>query len=366
VLEVQGPVTEPLLADATLLALAQTGDGEAFGKLTEPFRRELQVHCYRLLGSAQDAEDLLQETLIAAWRGIGQFEGRSSLRAWLYRIATNQCLNALRDRKARALAARRGAAAVSGATGTGVAGLPAGLPALPAPASDDEPTWLEPYPDELLAGLADTAPGPEARYESRESISLAFITALQHLTPGQRAALVLRDALGYRAAEAAEILDCSLDTVNGSLKRARAAVSALLPGDTLSQAPLPGSAAEREVIGRFTDAFERGDVATLVSMLTDDAWLTMPPWPLGFRGPAAAAGLLTALVFQGGALRIRLVPVGANRQPAFACYVSDGAAAVASGSGLIVPTLAGTRICGVTRFLDNGLLARFGLPASLP
>ena len=355
-LEVQGPVTEPLLADEALLSLAQTGDGEAFDKLTGPFRSELQVHCYRILGSAHDAEDLLQETLLAAWRGIGQFEGRSSLRAWLYRIATNQCLNALRGNKARTLAAQRGAPAVPGA----------GLPALPAPASDDEPTWLEPYPDELLAGLPDAAPGPEARYESRESISLAFVTALQHLTPGQRAALVLRDALGYRAAEAAEILDCSLDTVNGSLKRARAALSALVPVDTLSQAPLPGSAVEREVIGRFTDAFERGDVTTLVSMLTDDAWLTMPPWPLGFRGPAAAAGLLTALVFQGGTLRYRLVPVGANRQQAFACYVSDGTASAATGQGLIVPSLAGHRISGVTRFLDNDLLTRFGLPASLP
>lgn len=368
-------MTEPLLADGTLLILAQTGDGEAFGKLTDPFRGELRAHCYRMLGSAQDAEDLLQETLLAAWRGIGQFEGRSSLRAWLYRIATNQCLNALRGSKARALAARRGASAVRGVTGTGAAGVPA-LPPLPEPASDDEPTWLEPYPDELLAGLPDTAPGPEARYESRESISLAFVTALQHLTPRQRATLVLRDALGYRAAEAAEILGCSLDTVNGSLKRARAALSALLTADTLSQAPLPGSAAERELIGRFTDAFERGDVTTLVSMLTDDVWLTMPPWPLGFRGPAAAAGLLTALVFQGGTLRYRLVPVGANRQQAFACYISAGTApagaagaaggAPAAGAGLIVPTLAGNRICGVTRFLDNDLLARFGLPASLP
>ncbi len=354
-------MTEPLLADPTLLIRAQTGDGEAFGKLTDPFRSELQVHCYRILGSAHDAEDLLQETLLAAWRGIGQFEGRSSLRAWLYRIATNQCLNALRGSKARTIAARRGAPAMQGVTGTGT-----GLPALPPPASDDEPTWLEPYPDELLAGLPDAAPGPEARYESRESISLAFITALQHLTPGQRAALVLRDVLGYRAAEACEILDCSLDTVNGSLKRARAALSALLPADTLHQAPLPRSAGEREVIGRFTDAFERGDVPTLVSMLTEDAWLTMPPWPLGFRGPAAAAGLLTTLVFQGGTLRFQLVPVAANRQQAFACYVSDGVAPGAAGQGLIVPTLAGMRICGVTRFLDNDLLTRFGLPASLP
>jgi RNA polymerase sigma-70 factor (TIGR02960 family) len=356
-------VSEQLPADAALLSRAQAGDGEAFGQLTEPFRGELQVHCYRMLGSAQDAEDLLQETLIAAWRGIGQFEGRSSLRAWLYRIATNQCLNALRGSKARELAARRGAPAVPGLQGTGVAGLPA---ALPEPATEDEPTWLEPYPDELLAGLPDATPGPEARYEARESISLAFITALQHLSPRQRATLVLRDALGYRAAEAAEILGCSLDTVNGSLKRARASLSGLLPGDTLSQAPLPGSAAEREVIDRFTDAFERGDVTTLVSMLTEDAWLNMPPWPLGFRGRAAAAGLLTMLVFQGGTLRFRLVPVRANGHQAFACYVSDGVAPGASGQGMIVPVLAGNRICGVTRFLDNALLSRFGLPASLP
>jgi RNA polymerase sigma-70 factor (TIGR02960 family) len=356
-------VTESLADDAALLSLAQAGDGEAFGALTAPFRRELQVHCYRLLGSAQDAEDLLQETLIAAWRGIGQFEGRSSLRAWLYRIATNQCLNALRASKARALAARRGAPTLPGVPGTVMASM---LSALPEPATDDEPTWLEPYPDELLAGLPDAAPGPGARYEARESISLAFITALQRLSPGQRAALVLRDVLGYRAAEAAEILDCTLDTVNGSLRRARAALSGLLPGDTLSQAPLPGSAAEREAIDRFTDAFERGDVATLVSMLTDDAWLTMPPWPLGFRGRAAAAALLTALVFRGGTLRFRLVRVPANRQPVFACYGSDGDAPPTSGQGMIALTLAGDRICGVTRFLDDALLPRFGVPATLP
>jgi RNA polymerase sigma-70 factor (ECF subfamily) len=355
-------VTEPLAADPALLSLAQAGDGEAFGRLTEPFRHELQVHCYRMLGSAHDAEDLLQETLIAAWRGIGRFEGRSSLRAWLYRIATNQCLNALRADKARALAARRGAPVAPGVPGAGAPGPSA---ALPPPATDDEPTWLEPYPDELLAGLPDVTPGPEARYEARESISLAFITALQRLAPRQRATLVLRDALGYRAAEAAEILDCSLDTVNGSLKRARASLSDVLPESTLS-APLPGSAAERAVIDRFTDAFERGDVTALVAMLTDDAWLTMPPWPLGFRGKAAAAGLLSTVVFNGGARRHRLVRVRANRQPAFACYVSESEAPAVTGQGLIMLTLAGTRFSGVTRFLDNELLPRFGVPANLP
>jgi RNA polymerase sigma-70 factor, ECF subfamily len=351
-------VTEPLITDMTLLSLARAGDGEAFGKLVEPLRRELQAHCYRMLGSAQDAEDLLQETMIAAWRGIGQFEGRSSLRVWLYRIATNQCLNALRAGKTRALAARRGAPAAPGA---GPAAPPVPPVPLPEPATDDEPTWLEPYPDELMAGLADGAPGPEARYEARESISLAFITALQHLPPGQRAALVLRDALGYRAAEAAEILDCSLDTVNGSLKRARAALAKSLPDGTLSQAPLPGSITERQVVSRFTDAYERGDVTALVALLTDDARLIMPPWPLGFRGQAAAERLLSVVVFRGGTRRFRLVRVQANAQPTFACYAADGAETAESGQGMIALTLAGDRIGGVTRFLDNALLPRFGL-----
>ena len=354
-------MTESLSAEV-LLSLAQAGDGEAFGQLAEPFRRELQVHCYRMLGSAQDAEDLLQETLIAAWRGIGQFEGRSSLRGWLYRIATNQCLNALRSDKARALAARRGAPTVAGVPGATAAGPSA---ALPPPASDDEPTWLEPYPDELLADLPDATPGPEARYEARESISLAFIVALQRLPARQRAALVLRDALGYRAAEAADILECSLDTVNGWLKRARAALAGLLPADALAQAPLPGSAAERDAISRFTDAFERGDVAALVAMLTDDARLIMPPWPLGFRGRPAAAGLLSTVVFRGGTRRFLLVPTRANGQPAFACYFTDSDAPAVSGNGMIVLSLAGSRIGGVTWFLDNALLPRFGVPAAL-
>ena len=358
-------MTERALADADLVARAQAGDGEAFGQLTEPFRRELHVHCYRMLGSAADAEDLLQETLIAAWRGIAQFEGRSSLRAWLYRIATNQCLNALRGGKGRALAAQRAAAGAGGSMpGTGA-------PALPEPATDDEPVWLEPYPDASLAELADATPGPEARYEARESISLAFIVAMQRLPPRQRAALILRDALGYRAAEAADILECSLDTVNGSLKRARATLSGLLPDDALRQAPLPGSAAERNAIDLFTDAFERGDVTALVAMLTDDAWLTMPPWPLSFRGQAAAERLLAAVVFRGGTRRFRLVPTRANGQPAFACFAADaGEAADATEAGvpagMIVLTLAGSRVCGVTRFLDSALIPRFGVPAALP
>ena len=345
-------------ADAELLARAQAGDGDAFREVTEPFRREIHVHCYRILGSVQDAEDALQETMVAAWRGIDRFEGRSSLRAWLYRIATNQCLNSLRG------AVRRAPQSRQGSDGLGQLGAASQLPPLPEPATDDEPLWLQPYPDVLLDELPDTSPGPAARYEARESISLAFIVALERLPPRQRAALVLRDALGYRAAEAAEILQCSLDTVNGSLKRARAALAGLLPADAIARAPLPGSAAERDAISRFTDAFERGDIAALVAMLTDDARLTMPPWPLGFRGAAAAAGLLSTVVFRGGTRRFLLVPTRANGQPAFACYFTDSEAPAASGNGMIVLSLAGSRIAGVTWFLDNALLPRFGVPAA--
>jgi len=363
-------VTEQVRAEAELLARAQAGDGDAFGALAEPFRRELHVHCYRILGSVADAEDLLQETMVAAWRGIDRFEGRSSLRAWLYRIATNQCLNALRGGIRRPTRSQRRAGGPGGpGSPPGPLGVPAQmgkLPPLPEPATDDEPLWLEPYPDVLLDELPDTAPGPEARYEARETISLAFIAALQHLPPRQRATLVLRDALGFRAAETADILGCSLDAVNGSLKRARAALAHQLPSGGLSQAPLPGSATERDLLARFTDAFEGGDVGTLVAMLTADAWLTMPPLPVGYRGPDAATHLLSVVTFLGGTRRYRLVPVRANRQPAFGCYVIDGQAPIAHANGLIMLTLAGDRISGVTRFLDNSLMARFGLPRTLP
>ena len=357
-------------AEAELLARAQAGDGDAFGALAEPFRRELHVHCYRILGSVADAEDVLQETMVAAWRGIDRFEGRSSLRAWLYRIATNQCLNALRGGIRRPTRSQRRVGSPDSPPGPlGPLGLPAQmgkLPPLPEPATDDEPLWLEPYPDVLLDELPDTAPGPEARYEARETISLAFIAALQHLPPRQRATLVLRDALGFRAAETADILGCSLDAVNGSLKRARAALAHQLPAGGLSQAPLPGSATERDLLARFTDAFEDGDVGALVAMLTDDAWLTMPPLPFGYRGRDSAAQLLSVVSFRGGSRWFRLVAVWANGQPAFGCYVTDGQAPIAHANGLIMLTLAGDRIAGVTRFLDNSLLARFGLPRTLP
>jgi RNA polymerase sigma-70 factor (ECF subfamily) len=347
-------MTEP--GHPELLARAQAGDGEAFGRLASQYQQELRVHCYRMLGSVADAEDALQETLVAAWRGIGGFEGRSSLRAWLYRIATNQCLNARRGARWAPAGRQRAGDAPPSAAGPG--------PGLPAPASDDEPPWLEPCPDDLLGEIPDSAPGPEARYEAREAVSLAFITALQHLPPRQRATLVLRDALGFRAAEAAGILGCTLDAVNGSLKRARAALAQRLPPGALGQAPLPGSAAEREVLARFADAFEAGDIPALVAMLTDDAWLTMPPRPFSFRGPQAAAVLLSVMVFLGGARRFTLAPTRANGQPAFACYASD-AGGDAAGAGMIVLALSGDRIAAVARFPDNGLLPRFGFGLTL-
>jgi len=349
-------MTEQVQAAAELLARAQAGDGDAFGELTEPFRRELHLHCYRMLGSVHDAEDVLQETMLAAWRAIERFEGRASVRFWLYRIATNQCLNALRGRGMSRASARPAASAGQA--------LP---PGLPAPATDREPVWLQPYPDTPADELPDASPGPEARYEAREAISLAFVAALQHLPPRQRATLVLRDVLGYRAAETADLLGWTLDSVNSSLRRARAALAENVPAAGLAQAPLPGSAAERAMLARFTDAFERGDVETLVAMLTDDTWLTMPPWPLGYRGGYAAGCLLSVLVFRGGTRRFRLVPVRANGQPAFGCYVSDARepALVSQAAGLIVLDLGRGHIAGVARFLDNGLLPLFGLPETL-
>jgi RNA polymerase sigma-70 factor (ECF subfamily) len=348
-------VSEQTLDSAELLARARAGDGRAFSALTEPYRRELHVHCYRILGSVQDAEDVLQETMLAAWRGITHFEGRASLRFWLYRIATNQCLNALRGGGRRAARPGQQPEAQQGQ-----------LPGLPEPATENEPLWLQPYPDALLRDMPDTSPGPEARYEARESISLAFVAALQHLPPRQRATLVLRDVLGYRAAETAGLLRCSIDSVNSSLRRARAGLASHGPAGGLHRAPLPGSATERDLLARVTDAFERGDVDALVAMLTDDAWLTMPPSPLGFRGPAAAACVLSVLTFRGGTRRFRLIPTCANGQPAFGCYAIDNHEPTPHAHGMMVLTLAGDRIAGATRFHDNSLLPLFGLPETSP
>lgn len=329
------------------LTLARLGDDEAFRALTDPYRRELHVHCYRILGSVQDAEDMLQETLLAAWRGLEQYEERDSLRAWLYRIATNRCLNALRDRRRRPRESP-------------------GLPfEVPEPTRRGEPLWLEPYPDTLLEGIAETAPGPQARYETKEAVTLAFVAALQHLPPQQRAVLVLRDVLGFRAAEVANMLESSEVSVNSALQRAREALQTRLPADR-ERAPLPRSPRERELVGRFADAFESDDIERVVALLTDDACATMPPEPLEYQGSTAIATFLQNRVDARGGRGIRLVPTRANTQPAFGHYIQDAHAPIARASGLLVLTLEGDRIAAITRFGDGGVLPHFGLPRTLP
>ena len=328
-----------------LIDRAQAGDGQAFRELVEPYQHELEVHCYRILGSAQDAEDALQETLLAAWRGLGDFEQRSSLRTWLYRIATTRSLNALRS------ASRR---------------PPMDWPSRdvdpPEPTRLSEVSWLEPYPDLLLAELPDDAPGPQARYEAREAISLAFVTALQLLPPRQRAALILRDVLGFATTEAAEILQASEQSVASAVKRARATLARELPAE--QKPPPPHSPAEQRLVARLTQAFEAADVDGIVALLAEDAWLTMPPLPLQYQGRELAARFFT-VAFR-NRRRYRLVATTrANGQPAFGLYMGDPHAPVLHANGLIVLTLAGDRISMITRF-DTSVLPRFGLPRSLP
>ena len=327
------------MTEATL-ARAQAGDGEAFRELIEPYRGELQAHCYRILGSVQDAEDVLQEALLAAWRALGRFDGRS-LRAWLYRIATNRCLNYLRGESRRP--------------------RPVGLPDPESGRTglvrSDDPWWLEPYPDVLLG---EVDPGPEARYDARESIGLSFVAGLQDLPPQQRVVLVLRDVLGFSAADAAGILGTTLAAVNSALIRARAGIR---PDRDPHDVPLPRSPAEAAAVERFVDAFERFDLDQLVTLLTEDARLTMPPEPFEFRGPLAIAGYLRAHL---GGQEVKLVPTRANNQPALALYLSDPCAPIWRVSSLVVLTLRGSRVCMITRFGDRGIFARFGLPRTLP
>jgi RNA polymerase sigma-70 factor (TIGR02960 family) len=340
---------EAVSTAGTALARAQAGDEQAFRELVEPHRRELQLHCYRMLGSAHDAEDLIQETMLAAWRGIDRFEGRASVRAWLYRIATNRCLNALRD------AGRRRHEP----------------PGPDLPDERPEPTrveaiWIEPYPDVLLEALPDASPGPEARYEAREAVTLAFVAGLQHLPPSQRAVLVLRDVLGYRAAEVAGMLGTTEPSVNSALRRARTAFETRLPAGDRERAPLPRSRGERDLVGRFAEAFESGDVAALVALLTDDAWLTMPPVPLHYQGPAAIGRFLSNVPAGGALQRFRLVATRANGQPAFGLYLRDPHGRIARGAGIVVLTLEGERVAAITAFHDTSVIGRFGLPRTLP
>jgi RNA polymerase sigma-70 factor (TIGR02960 family) len=330
-----------------LITRARAGDGEAFRELTEPYRRELQVHCYRMLGSLQDAEDVVQETLMAAWQGLGGFKERSSIRTWLYRIATNRCLNA------RRAASRRPAKEWDIATYQP-----------PEPTGLNEIVWLEPFPDTLLEGLIDIPLGPEARYEQAETMSLAFVSALQALPPRQVAVLILRDVLGYQANEVAEMLDSTVDSVNSLLKRARAGLERRLSTEASEHeaAPSPGSPEEEATVAGFVRAYEGGDLDALVGLLTDDVFLSMPPLPLEYEGIEVATRFYESMI--GSGRRFDLVPTRANGQPAFGSYLR-AASGLRHGTGLLVLTLAGHRISSITRF-DTSVLPWFGLPRSLP
>ncbi|MCW2652268.1 MAG: polymerase subunit sigma-70 [Mycobacterium sp.] len=329
-----------------LMSRARAGDGDAFRKVTEPYRRELQVHCYRMLGSVQDAEDVLQETLLAAWQGLAGFEGSASIRTWLYRIATNRSLNARRS------ASRRLAKEWN---------MPAVQP--PEPTGLGEVVWLEPFPDALLEGAINVPLGPEARYEQTEVISLAFVTALQVLPPRQLAVLVLRDVLGFHASEVGDMLDTTVESVNSALKRARFNLQRRQPPtDEREPAPAPNSPAEQAMVAEFVRAYESGDVDALVALFTDDVFVAMPPIPLEYQGRAIVARLF-ASIFSSGR-RVDLVPTRANGQPAFGAYLR-ASTGIRHGSGLFVLTLTGSRICAFTRF-DNSVFPWFGLPRSLP
>ncbi|GIL30991.1 RNA polymerase subunit sigma-70 [Actinocatenispora comari] len=376
--------------DGSVLDRARGGDASAFRELVEPYRGELHLHCYRMLGSLADAEDLVQETLLAAWRGLGGFAGRSSVRTWLYRIATNRCRNALRDASRRVPAEP----------------VPPFVP--PAPSRRATVTWLQPYPDAALDRIAERAPDPAARYLSRETVELAFVAAVQQLPPRQAAVLLLCDVLDFGRTDVAEMLDTTPTAVKGALQRARAGLTAN------EHRPAGPDAGERAVARRFAAAFTADDVDGVLALLTDEAWLAMPPAPHEYHGAAAIRAFLAASARGRGGRRLRLVTVGANRQPAFACYLDDrpaparatpedsaatrsatpdgawsvtpdgawsvppdgawsvtpdGAESVTPDGagpgtfdGIVVLTPAAGRIERITRFLDPSLAAAFGLP----
>jgi len=329
------------MGETELVSRARRGDGSAFEAAIAPHRRELLVHCYRMLGSVQDAEDVLQETMLAAWQGFGEFEARSSLRTWLYRIATNRCLNA------RRAALRRPPE-------------PWNVPGVqpPEPTRLGEAVWLEPLPDDRFADLPRS---PEARYEQIESISLAFVKALQLMPPRQVAVLVLRDVLGFHASEVAEMLDTTVGSVTSAVKRARATVQRYRSADHDPPPPPADSPAEAELVEKFVRAYEAGDVDAVVALLTDDVFTSMPPIPFEYVGPQAAARFFGSIFAAGR--RFTLVPTRANGQPAVGAYVlaPDG---LRHAAGLFVLQLAGGRICAMTRF-ENTVLRWFGLPPSL-
>jgi len=343
------PSTSATARERELLAAARDGDEAAYGRLVEPHRGELHAHCYRMLGSVHDAEDALQEALLRAWRGLPKFEGRSSLRSWLFTIATNTCLNAIEKRPKRVLPIDYGPDAD-----------PHGGPGEPIV----ESVWVEPYPDEGL-GLEDGLAGPEACYEQRESVELAFIAALQHLPASQRAVLILREVLGFSAAEVAETLETTTASVNSALQRARAAVEDRLPEQS-QQATLRSLGDERlnEIVNGYVDAWQRGDVDAVVAMLTEDAAFAMPPLASWFRGREAISVFLSGWPLS-GEWRWRPIRVRASGQEALAFYSWDAEEESYLPFALNVLTLRGDRISDITAFIaratpspDRAVIAR--------
>jgi RNA polymerase sigma-70 factor, ECF subfamily len=335
--------------EATLVGRARSGDGEAFQQLTGPYRRELQVHCYRMLGSFHDAEDLVQETFLRAWRGLAGFDGRASIRYWLYRIATNVCLNAL---AARATVAR----VLPDMQGPPTEQMPDREPA-------SEVAWLEPYPDSALDGIADGAPGPHARYEMREAVHLAFIAVIQLLPPRQRAALLLSDVLGWSAAESARLLDSSVAAVNSALQRARATLEARLAGPPRVSAGATDQ--QRLLLERYVRAWECSDVDGFTALLREDVALSMPPWPQWYLGRNTIRTFFAWTTRLGGHAPFRLVPTAANCQPAFAFY-SRWQGDQWRFHSVQVLTLEDDAVARMTSFVVPALCSAFGLPDVLP
>jgi RNA polymerase sigma-70 factor, ECF subfamily len=331
-----------------LLAAAQAGDEGAFGLLIEPYSGELQAHAYRMLGSLHDAEDAMQETMLRAWRGIARFEGRSSLRSWLYTIATNSSLRLIERRPKRVLPIEFGPPADPHAE--------TGKPLV-------ESVWIEPYPDERLP--ADGEASPEARYEQRESVELAFTAALQHLPPRQRAALIMTDVLGFSAGEVAESMDATPASIYSALQRARKATKERLPSQSQQEnLDALGDEHVREIVDRFMEAWESSDVERIRALLTDDCVLAMPPYAEWFDGRDAVTEFLPRGPLQPGH-RWKLVPTQANGQPALGGYYADDAGAL-HAEGIIVLSLnAEGEISQIDSFRDPELFAKFGLPLTM-
>jgi len=333
--------------EGVLLAAARAGDESVFSTLVERYRRELQVHCYRMLGSFEDAEDLVQETFLRAWRKRASFQGRSTLRAWLYRIATNACLDALERRPRRVLSYQV---------------APAADPLVATPPPADLP-WLQPYPDRLLEGIATSDEEPEAVVVARETIELAFLVAIQQLPPRQRAVLILRDVVGWSAKETASLLETNVVAVNSALQRARATLRRHLPERRLDWTPPHPSEDERALLQRYMDAHGRADGAAMTALLREDARLAMPPMPTWYDGREAIATFHSEQVFPAG--EWRLVPVGVNRQPAVAIYLKRPGEAEHRALAFDLLRMEEGLVAEITAFVLPQLFPAFGLPPTL-